>query len=163
MKTTASRLMDLLRRSINLDTVVFIESYVDLLKILANLLDSRTFSANDVLVEPGGAMHTLIDHRIGLLIHLVEGQTNLDLGSSKGDCLRVGVRGRHLYKNSSLGQDFIDGVSFGSNDVTMLALLNIDRDASALLLHVLPDCRDGCLDGLDALLLSSDGELVFVD
>ena len=114
-------------------------------------------------MEPVGTVDTFVNHRVGLLIHLVQGQSQLDLWSSQGDCLAVGVVGWHLYEDSSLGQNLIDGVALGSNDILVLGLLDLHGDGAALLLHLLPGVGDGGLDSQHALLLSSNGQLVLVD
>ena len=135
-------LLHLVRGPVNLDRVVVIESNMDLLQVLADLLDASHLPADDVLVKPGGASHALIANRVGLLVHLVQGHAQLGPGSPQSDRLGRVVIGWHLFKHPSLGENLVDGVSIGSDDVAVLGLLHLNRDVGELLIHLLPHLVD---------------------
>ena len=55
------------------------------------------------------------------------------MGSAECNGFAVGLRAWHLDKDSSLGQNLIDGVTSGSDDVLMLRLLHLDEDSGRFL------------------------------
>lgn len=61
-------------------------------------------------------------------------QSKFFLRSPERDRLAGGVRARHLNKNSGIGEDLVDAVPLGADDVLVLGLLHLHAHFTELAL-----------------------------
>lgn len=106
-------------------------------KVIGDGLDSGSFLADDVLVEPGGTGDLVAHDGVGFFVHLGEGQAQLLLVSPQGDSFAGGIGRRHLDENAGLRKNLVDGVALGTNDVLVLRFLHLYAHLTELALLLL--------------------------
>jgi hypothetical protein len=111
-------------------------------QVIGQFLNLSPLLADDVLVQPGRAVYVAADDRVGLLVHLGQGQAELLLRSSQSDGLAGRVRSRHLDEDARIGQNLVDGVALGPDNVLVLTLFHFNADLAELFF---PGIQFSCL------------------